>query len=133
VPPHHNSLTRDPSQPPLVTRALAALAAWVCHQIPARPATPVATGSRLNQTEEFVAISVQPVVMAGGSGTRLWPLSRSQFPKQFLTLSNERSLLQQAVQRRKLLAGDDVELAATSIVGNDAHRFLIRILETGAS
>jgi mannose-1-phosphate guanylyltransferase / mannose-6-phosphate isomerase len=85
----------------------------------------VANGSRHHQTEDFMAISVQPVVMAGGSGTRLWPLSRSQFPKQFLTLSGERSLLQQAVQRLELLAGDGVELAATSIVGNDAHRFLI--------
>jgi mannose-1-phosphate guanylyltransferase/mannose-6-phosphate isomerase len=72
-----------------------------------------------------VAIPVQPVVMAGGSGTRLWPLSRGQFPKQFLKLSGEHSLLQQAVLRLQSLAGAGIELAVPSIVGNDAHRFLI--------
>jgi mannose-1-phosphate guanylyltransferase/mannose-6-phosphate isomerase len=72
-----------------------------------------------------VVIPVQPVVMAGGSGTRLWPLSRGQFPKQFLTLSGERSLLQQAVQRLQALACPEFDLAVPSIVGNDAHRFLI--------
>ena len=72
-----------------------------------------------------MAIPVQPVVMAGGSGTRLWPLSRGQFPKQFLALSGGHSLLQQAVLRLQALDGDGVELAAPSIVGNDAHRFLI--------
>ena len=44
-------------------------------------------------------IDLQPVVMAGGSGTRLWPLSRAQFPKQFLVLQGNRSLFQQATQR----------------------------------
>ena len=46
-----------------------------------------------------MSIAVQPVVMAGGSGTRLWPLSRAGYPKQFLVLSGDTSLLQQAVQR----------------------------------
>ena len=41
-------------------------------------------------------ISLQPVVMAGGSGTRLWPLSRAGYPKQFLVLAGNTSLLQQA-------------------------------------
>ena len=45
------------------------------------------------------AIAVQPVIMAGGSGTRLWPLSRAGFPKQFLVLSGDSSLFQQAAQR----------------------------------
>ncbi|HUP07176.1 MAG TPA: sugar phosphate nucleotidyltransferase, partial [Caldimonas sp.] len=40
------------------------------------------------------AIDVLPVVMAGGSGTRLWPLSRAQYPKQFLVLQGNRSLFQ---------------------------------------
>ena len=51
-----------------------------------------------------MSIPVQPVVMAGGSGTRLWPLSRSGYPKQFLVLSGNTSLLQQAVQRMTALA-----------------------------
>ncbi|MCY7315326.1 MAG: mannose-1-phosphate guanylyltransferase/mannose-6-phosphate isomerase [Rubrivivax sp.] len=68
---------------------------------------------------------VWPVVMAGGSGTRLWPLSRSGFPKQFLVLSGNTSLFQQAVQRLQGLAADDIELAAPLIVSNEEHRFLV--------
>ncbi len=54
-------------------------------------------------------IQVQPVIMAGGSGTRLWPLSRAGYPKQFLVLSGDpadtRSLFQHAVERLRGLAG----------------------------
>lgn len=72
-----------------------------------------------------MAIQVQPVIMAGGSGTRLWPLSRSGFPKQFLVLDGRSSLFQQAVQR--LCALDDPGIAAAPplVVGNDDHRFLL--------
>jgi len=70
-------------------------------------------------------IPVQPVVMAGGSGTRLWPLSRAGYPKQFLVLSGETSLLQQAVQRMRALDGGGLAVAAPLIVGNEEHRFLI--------
>jgi hypothetical protein len=52
-----------------------------------------------------MSLAVQPVVMAGGSGTRLWPLSRAGFPKQFLVLSGRTSLFQQAVARLGGLAG----------------------------
>ena len=45
------------------------------------------------------AIKVAPVILCGGSGTRLWPLSRAGFPKQFLVLSGKTSLFQQAVER----------------------------------
>jgi len=50
--------------------------------------------------------AVQPVIMAGGSGTRLWPLSRAGFPKQFLVLSGNTSLFQQAVSRLQDLADE---------------------------
>ena len=71
-------------------------------------------------------IPVQPVIMAGGSGTRLWPLSRDAYPKQFLVLTTDnRSLFQQAVQRLQGLADDDMELAAPLTVGNEEHRFLV--------
>ena len=71
-------------------------------------------------------IPVQPVIMAGGSGTRLWPLSRAGFPKQFLVLTaDNRSLFQQAVQRLQDLACDDIELAAPLTVGNEEHRFMV--------
>jgi len=69
-------------------------------------------------------IQVWPVVMAGGSGTRLWPLSRSGFPKQFLILSGTSSLFQQAVTRLQDLADRDIEVAAPLVVGNEEHRFL---------
>ncbi|MCP1319030.1 sugar phosphate nucleotidyltransferase, partial [Halomonas sp. 707B3] len=42
---------------------------------------------------------IQPVILSGGSGTRLWPLSREQMPKQFLRLTGEQSLLQQTLTR----------------------------------
>ena len=70
-------------------------------------------------------ISLQPVIMAGGSGTRLWPLSRSGYPKQFLVLSGNASLLQQAATRLQALAGADISVAAPLIVGNEEHRFLV--------
>lgn len=44
-------------------------------------------------------IQVTPVILCGGSGTRLWPLSRTGFPKQFLCLTGHESLFQQAAQR----------------------------------
>ena len=58
---------------------------------------------------------VQPVILCGGSGTRLWPLSRSGFPKQFLCLTGDESLFQQAAKR---LGGSPY------IVSNEEHRFL---------
>src|SRR5262245_42102918 len=72
-----------------------------------------------------MTIQLQPVVMAGGSGTRLWPLSRSGFPKQFLALDGRSSLFQQAVQRLAALGNDGVAAAAPLVVGNEEHRFLL--------
>ncbi|HZE91814.1 MAG TPA: mannose-1-phosphate guanylyltransferase/mannose-6-phosphate isomerase [Rhizobacter sp.] len=71
------------------------------------------------------ALQVQPVIMAGGSGTRLWPLSRAQYPKQFLILQGNRSLFQQAATRLSSLASSDIGVAAPSVVGNEEHRFLV--------
>ena len=57
------------------------------------------TSNNTNGTRNH-AIDVQPVVMAGGSGTRLWPLSRAGYPKQFLVLTaDNRTLYQQAIER----------------------------------
>ena len=70
-------------------------------------------------------IPVQPVIMAGGSGTRLWPLSRAQHPKQFLVLQGNQSLFQQAAQRLASLGAADIAVGAPCIVGNEEHRFLV--------
>ena len=71
-------------------------------------------------------ISICPVIMAGGSGTRLWPLSRAGFPKQFLALSGEATLFQQAVERLMGLEADDIAVSQPVIVGNAEHRFMVR-------
>ena len=70
------------------------------------------------------SISIQPVIMAGGGGTRLWPLSRAGFPKQFLSLGSDDSLFQQAIARLMGLAGDGIGVESPLIVGNAEHRFL---------
>lgn len=64
---------------------------------------------------------VVPALMAGGSGTRLWPLSRSQYPKQFLRLLDAHSLLQSTVLRAQKIPG----AVAPLVLGNEKHRFII--------
>ena len=61
-----------------------------------------------------------PIIMAGGSGTRLWPLSRSLYPKQFLSLTNENSLLQETLKRL-----DGLNCLPPVIVSNNEHRFIV--------
>jgi mannose-1-phosphate guanylyltransferase/mannose-6-phosphate isomerase len=61
-----------------------------------------------------------PVILSGGAGTRLWPLSRELFPKQLLALVGPQTMLQATVQR---LAG--LETAAPVVVCNEEHRFLV--------
>ena len=72
---------------------------------------------------------LQPVILSGGSGTRLWPLSREAYPKQFLPLTGEHTMLQETVRR---LDGLDAEhprqaigLLEPIVVCNEAHRFLV--------
>ncbi len=72
----------------------------------------------------MTATPVQPVILCGGSGTRLWPLSRAGFPKQFLCLTGIESLFQQAVKRLTGLGDSSAQVAAPTIVGNEEHRFL---------
>lgn len=66
---------------------------------------------------------IQPVVLCGGSGTRLWPLSRSGFPKQFLCLLGNDSLFQQSIKRLGY-SGTNNAPAPPYIVCNEEHRFL---------
>ncbi|WP_033365391.1 mannose-1-phosphate guanylyltransferase/mannose-6-phosphate isomerase [Bordetella sp. FB-8] len=69
-------------------------------------------------------VAVLPVILCGGSGTRLWPLSRAGFPKQFLCLTGDESLFQQAARRLAGLDGDGLTVAPPYIVSNEEHRFL---------
>jgi mannose-1-phosphate guanylyltransferase/mannose-6-phosphate isomerase len=69
-------------------------------------------------------IQVTPVILCGGSGTRLWPLSRTGFPKQFLCLTGNESLFQQAAQRLAALGNHSIQVAAPVIVSAEDHRFL---------
>ena len=76
-----------------------------------------------------------PVVLSGGSGTRLWPLSREKYPKQLLPLIGEDSLLQATVRRMEGMA--DVQLGAPLVICNEEYRFIIaeqlRLMETKGS
>ncbi|PRH83418.1 mannose-1-phosphate guanylyltransferase/mannose-6-phosphate isomerase [Arenimonas caeni] len=65
--------------------------------------------------------SLVPVLLSGGSGTRLWPLSREMHPKQFQPLVGEKSLLQATVERLAGLPG----MAAPIVVANEEHRFMV--------
>ena len=64
---------------------------------------------------------IHPVVLSGGSGTRLWPMSRALYPKQLLRLLGRESLLQQTVRR----VADPQRFAAPLIIANEEHRFII--------
>ena len=66
---------------------------------------------------------IQPVVLSGGSGTRLWPLSREKYPKQLLSLVGEDSLLQATVRRADGVTG--LALANPMVVCNEEYRFVI--------
>lgn len=63
---------------------------------------------------------ITPVIMAGGSGSRLWPLSRSLYPKQFLALTGENTMLQETLCRLSAL-----DVSAPLVICNEEHRFIV--------
>jgi mannose-1-phosphate guanylyltransferase / mannose-6-phosphate isomerase len=68
---------------------------------------------------------IQPVILCGGSGTRLWPLSRKGFPKQFLCIVGNESLFQQTALRLANLESKQNNISPPFIVSGDDHRFLV--------
>lgn len=64
---------------------------------------------------------IKPVILSGGSGSRLWPLSRSKYPKQFLPLLGSKSLFAQTLER----VGIDYGFDAPLVVANEHHRFIV--------
>ena len=73
---------------------------------------------------------ITPVILSGGAGTRLWPMSRTLYPKQLLSLLGQDSLLQQTVRRVSGRQG----FGAPLLVANEEHRFIIaeQLREIGA-
>src|ERR1700727_941047 len=62
-----------------------------------------------------------PVILSGGAGTRLWPLSREMYPKQLLALTSKQTMIQDTAKRLAGIAG----AANPIVVCNDAHRFTV--------
>ncbi|WP_166371102.1 mannose-1-phosphate guanylyltransferase/mannose-6-phosphate isomerase [Psychromonas sp. SA13A] len=75
---------------------------------------------------------ITPIILAGGSGSRLWPLSRSLYPKQFLALQGNRTMLQETVLRLS-----NLDVSAPQVVCNEDHRFIaaeqLREIESNGS
>lgn len=65
---------------------------------------------------------IKPVILSGGSGTRLWPLSRKLYPKQFLPLVTDKTMLQETIQR---LQGLPALADSVTVICNEDHRFLV--------
>lgn len=74
----------------------------------------------MTQTTQQADGSITPVIMCGGSGTRLWPLSRRALPKQFVPLVQGKSLLQLTLERAALMGARQI------IVASEDHRFLVQ-------
>jgi mannose-1-phosphate guanylyltransferase/mannose-6-phosphate isomerase len=79
------------------------------------------TVGTLEKFHEEGSAQIHPVILSGGAGTRLWPLSRASYPKQLLKLSSQRTMLQDTVARGLI----DVGFAAPVLVCNEDHRFLV--------
>ena len=71
-------------------------------------------------TEKTPTDLIHPVIMSGGAGSRLWPLSRQLYPKQLLPLAGARTMIQETAARVK-----GAQFASPLVVCNQEHRFLI--------
>ena len=66
-------------------------------------------------------MKIIPVILSGGSGKRLWPLSRKQFPKQYQSLVTQNTMLQETILRLDGLEN----LAHPIVICNSSHRFIV--------
>ena len=69
-------------------------------------------------------IDLRPVILSGGSGTRLWPLSREKHPKQLLALHGDATMLQATAQRVAGFRHEGVAVGAPLVVCNEEYRFV---------
>ena len=67
--------------------------------------------------------NITPVLLAGGSGTRLWPFSRKSYPKQFSNILGKQTLFQQSVLR--LISSECVEFTSQITLTNSEYRFIV--------
>src|ERR1700744_3810304 len=106
----------------LDTKCSGATTGWMMHCCVQRIATNCwPQRLRFGQTRPMIINDpIVPVILSGGSGTRLWPVSRESFPKQLWPLISDRTLLQETVLR-----GNTPGFAAPIVVCNHEHRFLI--------
>ena len=65
-------------------------------------------------------MKIRPIILAGGSGSRLWPSSRARHPKQFLNMHGDHTMLQATLKRL-----DGLEIESSVILCNEEHRFLV--------
>ena len=65
-------------------------------------------------------MTIIPVILSGGAGTRLWPLSRSQYPKQFLSLTSQNTMIQET-----LLRLTNIRVESPVVICNESHRFIV--------
>jgi mannose-1-phosphate guanylyltransferase/mannose-6-phosphate isomerase len=70
--------------------------------------------------------TVFPVLLCGGSGSRLWPISRESYPKQFVKFFNQKSSFQTSLLRSLAIAGRDLKISRPVIVTNNTYRFLVK-------
>lgn len=71
-----------------------------------------------------MSVNIQPVILSGGSGTRLWPYSREAYPKQFLSFNQDQTLFQAAVSRIAEMKETGWQIQQPMVVCNEMHRFL---------